>query len=138
MFRKVRAEDFPQIDYWISLDSDHIKKGMTHEFFTVNVCFVVEDELGPVMYIRLDPELPISMRVHIQFEAGNESRTARAFIKGFPKVQEEIYKTGARRMVFDSVSPKLTAFCERMFGYTRVGETDDYELMLGETCEMEK
>jgi len=133
VFRPLHDSDHSILNQWIALDPDHSAKGMTSEFFfrPGGLSFAIEDSKGPTMFLRLEPELPISARIHIQFLADNESRTARSLHKAFPTVRGQIEKAGLKRMVFESISPKLSEFCKRCFGFTEVPGTTDFELFLG-------
>jgi hypothetical protein len=130
MFRAISVIDRPLIDEWIEVDEDHKSKGMTSDFFYEKgrISVVVEDEQGPTMYIRLDAEPP-TMRLHIEF-CPSKRRVARSLLKSYPKFAEQVKKTGATRMVFDTVNPDLARFCERALGFVHVEGTNDWEVSL--------
>lgn len=131
MVRMIRAGELPLIQEWIDKDPDHSAKGMKSSFFALpdHVAFAVTDAKGPVMFVRLDPEPP-AMRLHIQFIPESPTRIARALALNFQEVREQIEKCGATKLIFDSISPRLTRFCERLWGFTRIKGTDDWELDL--------
>lgn len=131
MVRPIKAGELPLIQEWIDADDDHRAKGMKSSFFAEpdRVSFCITDQLGPVMFVRLDPEFP-SVRVHIQFPPTGSNRIGRALALNFQEVREQLQRLGAKKLVFDSVSARLTSFCERLWGFQRVGDTNDWELDL--------
>lgn len=134
-FRYVIPGDRPLMEQWIAKDPDHRFKGMCSDFFFTpgTMSFVIFDEDGPALFVRVDPEPPESARVHIQF-SDNEVRSAKAMLRGWPEFMERVYGCGIRRMVFESNSPKLINFCQRCFGFQRVGTSHDYELVKEVEC----
>jgi hypothetical protein len=130
VFRRIRQDDAPVIDSWIEVDEDHKQKGMTSAFFFEQgrIALAIEDEQGPTMFIRLDAEPP-TMRLHIEFSQSRK-RVARSLLKNYPTFSEQIKKTGAEKLVFDTVNPDLARFCERAFGFVHVEGTNDWEISL--------
>lgn len=131
MIRGIRAGELLLIQEWIDKDEDHSAKGMKSSFFAEpdKVSFCITDSLGPVMFVKLDPEPP-AVRVHIQFPPTGSGRIAKALALNFGDVRRELARLGATKLIFDSVSPRLTRFCERLWGFKRVGTTNDWELDL--------
>lgn len=133
VFRKVEERDLPLIERMIEADADHIGK-MHADFFNNTRSICVEDKEGPAMFLRFDPEPEkATVRCHIQFHEDQEYRTCRVLMRGFPHVARGLYQSGASRMVFETVNPKLSDFWERAYGFKRVKDTNDWELyLLGE------
>ena len=69
------------------------------------------------------------MRLHIQF-GPDASRVAKAMLKNFPAVKTLIANAGAEYIIFDTTNPKLAAFCTQAFGFTQLGDTNNYVLLL--------
>lgn len=131
MVRQIRAGELLLIQKWIDLDEDHSAKGMKANFFAQpdKVSFCISDSSGPVMFVRLDTEYP-AIRVHIQFGPVGTSRISKALVREFGAVRDQLIRLGAKKLIFDSVSPRLIRFCERLWGFKRIGETNDWELNL--------
>ena len=130
-FRNPTYDDIPLILDWILQDQEHAEKSMSPYFFFDQgaVSLVIEDDLGrPGLFVRVDPEPPSAVRLHIQFSP-DPMLSAKTMLRAWPEFQERIWTTGINRMVFESISKKLIAFCSRAFHFERVGNTNDYELM---------
>lgn len=129
-FRIPDETDIPTIATWIASDPEHSAKGMGPEFFfqDCQLSLVLGDDQGPGIYVRVDPEAPDSVRIHIQFSP-NEVRSAKTLLRAWPEFSQRIWDSGVKRMVFESKSQLLAAFCKRAFHFRRVGTSDDYELV---------
>jgi hypothetical protein len=105
---------------------------MTEAFFRQpdSLNLAVEDKVGPVMYLRIEPLDAEIVRLHIQFAPQEPRRTAMALAREFPAVRERIRGTGMKYLVFDSVSEPLIRFCQKHFGFVRIADTNDYLLDL--------
>jgi hypothetical protein len=125
MLRALLHPDTAIIDDWIAKDPDHSAKGMTHRFFLFGLSFAIEDERGPTMYVRLNPEHDAA-RIHIQFDNDEKRRTALALVREFQLVSDLIKKAGYKRLIFDSVSEPLVRFCQKRFGFVRLADSNDY------------
>jgi len=101
---------------------------MTPDFFFQpgSLSLAIGEPVG--LYVRVDPEPPQSVRLHIQF-GRNESRSGKTLLRAWPEFKQRIVEAGVRRMVFESASPRLIGFCKRCFGFQH-REENDYELML--------
>lgn len=129
-FRVPDESDIPIISQWIANDQEHSELGMKPEFFfeADRISLVLGDDEGPGLFVRVDPEMPDSVRIHIQFGL-NEVRSAKTLLRGWPEFCKMVWDSGVKRMVFQSHSRLLIAFCCRAFQFTRVEGTDDYELI---------
>lgn len=130
MLRPINSLDIPIINEWISIDPDHSAKGMTADFFRQpdTVVFAIDDEDGPIMYFRLDPINADVVQLHTQFNERARARTAIALVRNFPEVRDRIRQSGAKYMVFDSMSPSLVRFCKRRFGFAFIPDANQYYL----------
>ena len=128
-FRAPMESDKETIEHWISNDPDH--QGMKPDFFfnKGSMSLVLEDVFGPGLFVRIDPEPPSSVRLHIQFSP-SEVRSGKTLLRGWPEFSKRIWGSGISRMVFESRTSHLIGFCRRCFGFQRVGTTDDYELKI--------
>src|SRR5271157_1219879 len=133
-FRKLVPEDRELLDLMIDKDADH-KGKIASDFFLAapeqSIVLAVEDKAGTAMFLRFDlePETKTA-RTHIQFREDEEHRTGKALYKGFPWAAKLLYGIGVRRMIFDTINPRLASFCERLWGFKRIEGSDDYELFL--------
>ncbi len=122
-------EDYPLLRAWIANDPYHDGVLWANDWQGVGAFAVCDDE-GPTMFVKLVAEPP-AMRMVIQF-CPSPHRVARAILCHFDKVREIVMLTGARSIVFDSQSPRLIAFLRKAYGFSRVGESDDYRLFIQE------
>lgn len=127
-FREPKESDKTEIKDWIAADPDHSGKGMTSDFFfrAGSLSMAIGEPVG--LYVRLDPEPPESVRLHIQF-GPNQKKSGMTLVKAWPEFLEHVRKAGMKRMIFESVSPQLIGFCKRCFGFQH-REGNDYELLL--------
>lgn len=131
MLRRLTHADFVPLAELLAFDPAH-KDILTPDFwfqkkqFSCALC----DEKGVVVYMRLGAEPP-AMRIWMQF-IPDQRRVARAMLKDWAEVRSLIVKAGATEMVFDTVNPKLAAFCCKAYGFRRDGQSNDYRLLLQE------
>lgn len=129
MLRQLTQADKAVLVDWIS--TDPFNDGRKYPEFwydpkQFSVC--AADEKGPVIYLRFEAEPP-KMRIHMQF-CLDTRRIVRIMLMDWDEVRKLIESTGAKAIVFESQSPKLVAFCEKAYGFARVGESNDYWLDL--------
>lgn len=133
IFRETQPDDSERISDWIQRDLNHAGK-MSSDWWlegsVLSCC--VEDNDGPVLYLRLDSE-GSAVRLHIQFaptEVVPKMRTAKAIMRGFPKLAEVMKEQGAKAILFESESNPLIKFMNKMgFDYWK---DNDYVLLLSE------
>jgi hypothetical protein len=129
MLRKLTQDDRAILAAWIT--DDPFSDGRKYVDFWYDpkqfaVC--AADEKGPVIYLRFEAQPP-EMRIHMQF-CVETRRIVRIMLMDWDEVRELVVSTGATGIVFESQSPKLVAFCEKAYGFKRVGESNDYWLDL--------
>lgn len=129
IYRVPVEQDRPLMKQWIDADADHSERGMEPDFFFSNesMSLVLADKQGPGLFIRVDPEVPESVRIHIQFSP-NYVKSAKMLLRGWDGFAQGVWNSGVKRMVFESKSSALVGFCTRIFNFKRVPESDDYEL----------
>jgi hypothetical protein len=86
-------------------------------------CAVLEDEKGPVLYIRYVR----SFRMSIQFDMDERKRNLKMLMEGFPVFREMAKSSGFKEIVFDSVSTPLIALTTKRMGFKA---SPDYVLPL--------
>lgn len=115
-FRANSPEDILTIADWISRDKLH--RHIEPVFFTEvapNVsCYVVEDERGPVMFIRQEVEGQ-NVRLHAEFTEGRD-RLAKAIGEAYPMWAANLRSLGFRQIRFELESSALIKLMLR-FGY---------------------
>ena len=116
-FRPNKPEDILKITDWIAQDSyhRHIEPGFFTEVAPGVSCYVVEDEEGPVMFVRQEAEPPYNMRLHVQFPPGRR-RVAAAIGAAYPLWASDAKERGFRQIHFELESSALIKLMLR-FGY---------------------
>ena len=111
-----QIQEWLQADPWHSGDARNSPKAMLSGSGAL-LCFCVQDDKGPVFYIRLDKENDL-VRVAAQFAPENivsKRRVilglARAFVPAAKKFAQD---RGFKGLVFESVNPKLIAFMNKL------------------------
>jgi len=128
-------QDIERLSRWIKADPYHKDCLNPQWWLTGNgiLCFCLQDDIGPVAYVRLDAEdLEGLIRLHTQFAPRDEVlklRLIKAMLKCVPIVQEFCKQRGGNGIVFQSVNPLLIDFMKRKFGFQPAGD-DDYILSL--------
>jgi hypothetical protein len=119
MIRNLAPEDRPQIEAWIAAEPTHASNTFDWYSEARTSAVVFEDSNGQVLVAKFTP----CLRVDIDFnpEAG-PSRVGKALVEGLAETATNARNQGFKEFVFESRSPKLTSFCERL-GYS---ESPDY------------
>jgi len=115
MIREISPEDKPMIEAWIAAESSHPDN--TFDWYNESGAksVVYEDALGGVLVAKFTP----CLRVDIDFNPdASSSRIGQALTRGLRETAEAARKQGFREFVFESLSDKLSAFCERL-GYRK-------------------
>lgn len=114
-----RAEDHAELlRAWIAADPDHAgrttaaawlaeKKGVQN--------LLVVDREGALLFLRCSN----AMRLDMQFAPDARMRTARALQTGLPWLADTFRGQGYRELIYESRSPRLVRFLERI-GFAEV------------------
>lgn len=138
-FTNALEVDKSQITEWIAADPHHVNQYEADYWLTGNGGFLaccIDDEFGPVMYVRFDTEGQGMLRLRTQFapvEQVSKERTAKAILEaipGFIKGVQEPY--GIKGIIFETENPALAQFMSKNFGFKPVGN-NDYALVFPET-----
>lgn len=122
--RALRESDRAQLAEWMAADEYH-KNSSPDLFFDVDTeTIVFEDGNGPVLYVNLSRVL----RAFVQFAPNGEERTRVALPEAFAFVKERARKSFFRELIFESVSPKLIAFCRKRLGFKK--SSDEFKAYL--------
>jgi len=130
--------DLQQIEEWILADPYH-RDDLSNkaEFMQTGLgllTFCLTDEAGPLCYVRLDAEGEV-MRLATQFAPESEvskRRLVTGLLKeGIPAIITFGKENGYKGIIFESTSPTLIAFMDRL-GFKSVGGVD-YQLTFEET-----
>jgi hypothetical protein len=129
--------DVEQIREWLAADSWHkddsrnVPELMTTGNGLLSYC--LQDDKGPLAYIKLTDEDGL-VRIAMQFapqEVVSKRRLAVGLAEvGIPIIKAFALENGFRGMVYESISPKLISFCEKL-GFKSVGN-DDYAVLFEE------
>ena len=119
----LNPEDRPLVESWIAAEAHH--QSNTFEFYqevgTKSVMCV--DEGGEVFVLKFTP----CLRTDIDFSStAGPARIGKVLAEVINEMTDTAKKQGFKEFVFDSTSPKLIAFCERL-GFQK---TDDYRKVL--------
>jgi hypothetical protein len=106
-------EDSELLREWIAADPDHAGRttaaGWLHPAAGVENLLLVDRE-GPLLFLRCAN----AMRLDIQFSPGNRMRMAGALLSGLPWLAEQARDRGYAQMIYESRSPRLVKFLERI------------------------
>jgi hypothetical protein len=118
-FTSTLLDDMPQIARWIELDPFHCNRGTKPEWWITGadcyVAFCIEDDSGPVIYVRLEEDEDL-IRLHCQFGPENEvskRRVAVAISEALPAVEIMARQKGSTGLIYESSSPGLIKFLEK-------------------------
>jgi hypothetical protein len=129
LFSPSTVDDLEQLTEWIAYDPYHFHQGQPEWWLTGNglLAFCLMDDRGPLTYVRLDDEGEY-IRIHTQFAPESVVSKRRLVVGMLQAINTliEVYKSTAKGLVFNSVSPGLIAFMGRL-GFIAVGN-DDYRL----------
>jgi hypothetical protein len=122
--RSLNPSDIEVLKKEIARDPAHFS-WMTPAFFVEpdTQAYAVEDEQGPVMYLRLSSVL----RVHVQFCEVDKERIRQALANQILNIAKRATKSSYKQIIFDSVSRGLIAFAKR-YGFR--SSADEYVLEL--------
>ena len=126
MERWIDSEDYSILKE--SLDKDTFHKGTKPEFFYApgSLCKVYEDDKGPVLFLRAVKVL----RLDIQFLDNYDLERNREIMKNnFQSFASSCKEAGFSELVFNTSSPHLKRFCQKVLKFTQV-EGDDLRYFL--------
>ena len=113
MIRTLTPEDRPLIESWIQKEPAHANNTFDWYSEAGTKTVVYQDSEGEVLVAKFTP----CLRVDIDFcPTAGASRIGKALADGMVQTAEQARKQGFKEFVFDSLSDKLSAFCERL-GY---------------------
>ena len=108
----VRPEHWRLLEEWIAADPDH--RGQTVAAWLEPQGgvqqLVAVDRSGPLMFIRCSN----AMRLDIQFSPETRMRTALALKDGLPFLARMFRAQGYRELIYESGSPRLVDFLQRL------------------------
>lgn len=109
--RKINENDPFLIEKWINSDPQHAGKSKVGFWLPQERtnCFVIEDEIGAIFYVRAENVL----RLHIQFAPeGDSARTKRALDQFATNIRESS-KQSYRQIIFESTFAPLIRFLHK-------------------------
>lgn len=120
-------QDIPMLEEWIKNDPHH-KDQSASFWLTPNglLTFALSDNNGPIAFVRIDRDSDVRARLHTQFGPYSDVsklRLARGMLKILPVLFDWLKSSGYREVCFDSVSPKLISFMNRL-GFVPDGVND--------------
>lgn len=130
--------DLEQIREWVAADPWHKNKESwkgPEGLLTGNglLSFCLQDEKGPLVYVRLDAEKDL-IRIAMQFALESEVSKRRLVVglakMGIPAMIEFAKQNSYKGLVFESINQALIGFGDR-FGFRSIGD-NDYALIFEE------
>ncbi len=113
IIRNLTEDDKKTLAEWIAQEPDHAGNSPDFYFQSNTKAAMYEDEEGEILVTKFTP----CLRVDIEFSpTAGRKRIAQTMTEEFPKLVEQAKAQGFKEFVFESSSPKLTAFCEKL-GY---------------------
>jgi hypothetical protein len=108
--RKLNENDPFLIEKLINLDPEHAGKSKVGFWLPQDRtnCFVVEDEVGTVFYVRAENVL----RLHVQFDVTEPERTKKA-LDEFAAHIRETAKKSYKQIIFESTFAPLIRFLDK-------------------------
>jgi hypothetical protein len=110
-YRPTSELDKALLEDWVLADDDH--RDTTHPHFFLpqdrTNCFAVEDDKGPVFFVRAESVL----RLHIQFAPKSEWRRLAKTIDLFAEQIKNDAKYSYKQIIFESTSPGLVKFLSK-------------------------
>lgn len=134
-FSASTLDDVEQIKEWAQVDPYHFHQGEPEWWLTGNgglLAFCLQDELGPLAYVRLDTEGDLT-RLHTQFAPEtvvSKKRLVVGMLAAIPTTIPYLKKQGSRGIIFNSVSSSLIGFMSKIGFFPVSG--DDYALSFEE------
>lgn len=122
-YRTPTPEDLSALKDNLSRDEHHSTQDpLWWEKENLSVFF---DEKGNRVWVRVEP----CIRLHIQHEdSASRQEIANILVNGFPKLTEDLKRTGFRQIIVESVAPLLIRFIKRHLGFKK--SDSDYTLPL--------
>jgi hypothetical protein len=133
---ETRPSDVEQIREWLAADPWHKAdpKNMPEFMVTGNglLCYCVQDEVGPICYVKLTDNGDGLVRCAVQFgpeEEVSKKRVALGLKIGMiPSARMFAAMLGFKGLIYESVNPALIEFCKKM-GFDRSMGGDDYAML---------
>lgn len=109
--RKINENDPFLIEKWINMDSEHAGKSKVDFWLPQDRtnCFVVEDEVGTIFYVRAENVL----RLHVQFAPSTENERTKKAIDEFATHIREAAKPTYRQIIFESTFAPLIRYLHK-------------------------
>ncbi|HEV1286545.1 MAG TPA: hypothetical protein VNU44_14585 [Bryobacteraceae bacterium] len=107
------SDDAELLARWIAADPDHAGRVSATEWLAkrkgVQNLLAIDGD-GPLLFLHCSN----AMRLDIQFAPDSELRTARALLSGLPFLVKTFGAQGYRELIYESRSPRLVKFLERI------------------------
>lgn len=126
--------DIDQIQKWTDADEYHRGQHNPSWWLTGNgfISFCLYDDKGPVCYVRIDDGE--YARLNVQFapqDVVSKRRLVLAMLEALPKLIKTMKSHGSNGFIFDSISPTLISFMDKV-GFSKIAGDDSYLLLFGE------
>lgn len=121
-------QDVEKLSQWIEADPYHKDCFDPTWWLTGSgiLSFCLQDDIGPVAYVRLDEkDVDGLIRLHTQFapiEEVSKLRLAKSMIWCVPVVQKFCKQNGGKGVIFQSVNSLLIEFMKKKFNFEEFGQ----------------
>jgi hypothetical protein len=116
VIRKFTTDDVPALQKAINADQFHPGEWQVDHFTPPVTTNVIEDQHGPIAFVRYTKALRISC---VWNDASDTGRNARAIIQGLRDAVERARASGFSEIIITTESEKLATFFERVLGMRR-------------------
>lgn len=117
--------DIPALKQAIDADQFHPGEWQVEHFTPPMLTNVVEDQNGPIVFVRYTKTLRISC---IWCDGADISRNARAIIQGLNDAVQKARASGFTEIIATTTHERLAVFLERVMKMTKCG--DEYVLAI--------
>jgi len=135
-FRPATPADQPLARRWNSVDPDHAWEMQCPEhWIEQNIqtnCYVLEDALGILFFVRSTQELGREIEISLQFDRErrmvSKQRAMGGMEAGFAWLKKALPMNGFKAIYFVSRNEELILFTEKKLGFVKDGMREIYRL----------
>lgn len=111
LIRPLSLADKPMLESWIAAEPAHSDNTLEWYQETGTKSVIYADDLGEVLAVKFTP----CLRTDVDFSStASPMRIAKALMYMIPEMGKQAKQQGFKEFVFESLSDKLAAFCERL------------------------
>lgn len=126
--RPATLDDFALATAWCAADPDHTWEAQ-YKYYWVEQkmganCYVFEDGVGPVFFLKIIRAEDCKVELNLQFDRSFYARLrmAEGLKVCFAWLEKHLGQIGFKAVYFLSANPNLTRFCEAQLGFVKTGD----------------